>query len=214
MADSGVGFLDKRQAALSLIEDVTMVTVTNAQEHTAVGEKVNAIRAMEKELEAEYKAHPVIVEAKKLQAIKGKLATALEDARKSAKDKMMKWEDAEEEKRQAEERRIQAEQQAKAEEEALAAAVQAEKEGDKEAAAAIINEPIVAPTVVIQKSVPKVAGHSRRMVKRFRLKDPAGKGVKAEYLSPDMVKIGSVVRALGKASEAVVGGIEYYEDAA
>ena len=213
-ATADLGFANKQQAALSLIEETLAVQVTNAEEAQAAGLKVEAVREFEKELEAEYKEHPTVVAAKAIQKLKGELADGLEKARKAAKDRIMKWEDAEEEKRKAEERRIQAEAQKKADDEALAAAAAAEQAGDTQEAEAIINTPVVAPTVVLPKSTPKVAGHTRRMVPKFRLKDPSGKGVKPEFMMPDLVKIGGTVRANKKNAEAIVGGIEFYEEPA
>ncbi len=67
--------------------------------------------------------------------------------------------DAEQERiRQAEERRL-AEEARKAEEDArLAEAVELETNGHKEEAEAVIAEPVEAPVVIVEKTVPKVAG--------------------------------------------------------
>ena len=205
-----VGFASKQQAALSLIEEALAVRVTNAEEAQAAGKKVEAVREFEKELEAEYKEHPTVVAAKAIQKLKGELAEGLEKARRTAKDRIMKWEDAEEEKRKEAERIQQAEAQKKADDEALAAAAAAEQAGDTQEAEAIISTPVVAPTVVLPKTTPKVAGHVRRMVPKFRIKNEAA--VPRQFLKVDEVKVGGVVRSL-KAAHGIPG-VEFYEEPA
>lgn len=267
-----IGFQNKLESTVALVESIKGLIITTAQDFLGAKAKLETIRELEKELDAEYKAHPVIIDAKRLQGIKGDIATMLENARKSLKNgPMLDYERVQELKRIAEEKRIQAEMQRKADEEAAAlakiaaaAAAKAAKEaaalaeierkkaeaaraeaarakakGDAEAlriaqekqaaakaeavriksqaiadkaaadaeAERIKSEVVVVPTVVIEKTAPTV---SRRANLKFSLR-PEG-GVKPEYLEPDMVKIGKVVRALGKAAEATVGGIEVYEE--
>lgn len=166
-----VGFQDKLMATTTIVEEVKSLVVTNSEEHASAGEKVNIIRGLEKELEEEYKAHPTIIEAKKLQALKGDLAKLLEDARKSTKAKMIDFEEKEEAKRRAEEERLRVEAQKKADEETLAAAEKAEKEGKKDEAESIIQNTVVVPTVVLPKEVQKVKGHSYRTIWAVRVDD-------------------------------------------
>lgn len=300
MITTEIVFQDKLTSTVSLVESIKTLTVTTAPEFAAAKEKLERIRTLEKELEAEYKEHPIIVEARKVQTLKGDIAKMLEDARKYLKNgPMLAYELAEEEKRQAEERRIATELKRKADEEAAARAEQvrqeaekvrqiaedeqrkrdeeaaakvetarkeaeaarkradaARKRGDDEAAAkaeaarkeaearrrdeeaerkrqaesaAIAAEAArreaeaeaqriekdaaeAAPvTVIIEKTAPTV---SRRKIQKYRFKREDKTGVKLEYLMPDEVKIGKVVRALGKAAEQTVGGIEVYEEAA
>ena len=205
-----IGFTEKSKTAALLVEQVRALTVTNLEEHRIAGIRVAEIRELEKELEAEYKALPVIVEAKRLQGVKGELAAMLEEARKSGKRKMMDFEDDQERKRQDEERRLQAEAKKKADDEALAAAEAAEKQGEHEAAAAIISDPVAVPVVVVPKQEIKAAGHSRRMVPKFRIANASL--IPRQYLKPDEVAIGGVIRALRGAAN--IPGVEYYEEAA
>lgn len=207
MTTKEVGFSEKLAAAVVVAEKAKAVVVTNAQEHAAAGELVEAVRGFEKELEAEYKTHPTIIEAKRIQTVKSELATLLETARKTAKARQMAWEDEQESIRKAEEARLAAEAKKRADDEALARA----KDATPTEAVAILEEAITAPApvVVLPKTAP--AAKNRRMVKKFRIVNAAA--IKRDYLTPDEVKIGQIVRALGKAAEATVGGIEVYEEA-
>lgn len=205
-----IGFADKLTRAVALVEQVKTLSVKNAQEHQAAGVKVAAIRDLEKALADEYAAHPVVIAAKSLQAQKGGLAKILEDARKTAKCKMIEWEDNEERLRQAEENRLQAEAKKRAEDEALAAAQAAQDAGQHEEAQAIISEPVAVPIVIIPKTVAKIAGHSRRVIPKFRIVNAAL--IPRQYLIPNEVAIGGVIRSLRSA--AYIPGVEYYEEVA
>lgn len=184
--------------------------IASPEAYTACGEIINEVRQLEKDLEAEYKEHPVIIEAKRIQAAKVAIAADLDSIRKGAKAKMIAWDDEQEAKRRAEEARLEAEAKKRAEDEAIAAAAEAEKAGDKEAAQEILETPVAVAAVVLPKETPKVAGHSVRTVWKFRITDE--KKVKSLYLTPDLVKVGKQVRALGKDAEGIVGGIEVYQE--
>ena len=203
-----IGFTEKSKTAALLVEQVKALTVTNLEEHGIAGIRVAEIRELEKELEAEYKALPVIVEAKRLQGVKGELAAMLDGARRSGKKKMMDFEDDQERKRQEEEWRLQTEAKKKADDEALAAAEAAEGQGEHEAAAAIISEPVAVPVVVIPKQEIKAAGHSRRTITKFRIVNPSL--LPRQFLTPNEKAIGGVGRALGLAAN--VPGVEFYQE--
>lgn len=233
-----IGLQDKLNATIALVESLKKITVKTAQQFEIAKEKLDSIRTLEKELEAEYKAHPVIIEAKRLQGLKGDIATMLENARKSLKNgPMLDYERAEEAKRKAEEDKIAAELKKKADEEARQAAeierkkaeaaraeaTRAKARGDAEAerlakekqeaakaeAERIKKEAKEAPVpvVVIPKSTPT---EKRRVVRKFRIVNPGL--IRADYRMPDEVKIGQVVRAVGKPAEQLVGGIYVWEE--
>lgn len=213
-----VGFADKFKAAVALTDQVKAIKVTNRQEHAIADERVKAIRELEKELEIEYKAHPVIVEAKRLQAIKSDLASILEMARKATKSKQMAWEDEQERLRQAEERRLAAgakkqadadaakllAEKAKELKKAIKAGDEAAAEHIKSEAADIKSAAAITPVVVLEKTTPTVA---RRMIPKFRVVNESL--VPIQYRSIDEVKIGGVIRSL-KANHGIPG-VEYYE---
>ncbi len=233
-----IGFQDKLNSTVSLVESIKTLAVTNAKEFLVAQEKLETIRKLEKELEAEYKSHPIIVEAKKLQSLKGDIAKMLEDARKNLKNgPMLTYELIQEEKRQAEERRIAAALKKKADEEAAALAeierkkaeaaraeaARAKARGDAEAERIAKEKQEAAkieamrikeeakksppPTVIIPKTVPTT---KRQTIRKFRIVNPGL--IRSDFLMPDEVKIGKIVRALGKQAELAIGGIEVYEE--
>lgn len=258
-----VGFSSKLKTAMTLVETVKTLVVTSNQELLAAGQKVNTIREIEKELEAEYKAHPIIIDAKKLQAMKSELAEALDLARRSTKKKMTDYEDAEEAKRKAEEDRLAKIEKDKADAEAkrikdeadkkaaddLAAAQRAEAEGDHETAATHLANAeqaeqdgrtaaqeaaaAPAPAVVLPKATPKVAGHSSRMVKKWRIRTKTGAiytseefskktirvpaeeftGLRAQFFMLNHTAVSAHVEGMGKAA-AIPGVLEVWEERA
>lgn len=99
-----------------------------------------------------------------------------------------------------------------AEEKALAAAQAAQNRGDMEAADRALEAP---PTVVVKiesqvERQPEVKGVSTRKTFRFEIIDP--ESIRREFLMPDEVKIGKLVRTMGKGAESMVGGIRVIED--
>ncbi|MFH0915371.1 MAG: hypothetical protein V1912_02860 [bacterium] len=134
----------------------------------------------------------------------------VEDAIKLGKGKLHIWSEAQEKLRREEEDRLRAEAKKKADEDALKAAEAAQKAGDAEGAEVIIEEAAAAPApvVVLPSATPK-RQTVIRMVKKFRIVAPGA--IKREYMTPDSVKIGGVVRSMGKAAEQMVGGIDVFE---
>jgi hypothetical protein len=234
-----VGFAQKFEAVFKFATDAMALQVTDAASHRLVGEEIDAIREHEKTLEAEYKAHPTVIEAKRIQAAKCELADTLKATREALKRRQMKWEDEQEELRKAEEQRLaeKARKEAEAEaarlkaendrkaQQALEAAAIAEQSGNAQAAEAYLNqaeaseeagktavaEAAIVPEVVLPRTAPKTK--NRRKVTRWRYKDPLTKaGIKPDFLTPDETKIGGVVRSLGVAAASLVGGIEVFEE--
>jgi hypothetical protein len=78
----------------------------------------------------------------------------VKDARKALKNRIMAWDDEQERIRREEQRRLDEEARKKAEEETLAMAAQAEAEGDKEAAEALLEAPLDVPSSVVPKAAP------------------------------------------------------------
>jgi hypothetical protein len=87
-------------------------------------------------------------------ALRDKYLTPLEEGRRILKQKMIAYQDQQEQIRREAQRKAEDEAKARAEEEALAAALQAEKEGDTETAEAIISEPVQVAPVIVPKSAP------------------------------------------------------------
>ena len=223
MTDTQIGFADKLKGAMTIAERVKVAVIRHAQDYEAIGRDVSEIRDLEKELEAEYKAHPVILQAKEIQKKKGEIAELLEAARKGGKSKMIAFEDDERARRQAEEAKLAAEAKQKADAEAMEAAELAEKSGDREQAQAIIEAAASAPApvVVIERAVPKVAGHKRRTLVKFCFVDARGNEVNekqagqlglvpSKYWTPDRSKVKGDVDALGTAAK--IPGVRVWEE--
>ena len=124
-------------------------------------------------------------------------------AEKLVKAKMGNYLFKEEEKRAAEERRINGEKR-------LAQAIEAESRGDVGVAESIINgETFIPPVIIAQDEKPQ--GVSSRKIIKWRIKDESQ--IPREFMMPDEAGIGKVVRALGgEAAMKLIPGIEiYYE---
>lgn len=114
----------------------------------------------------------------------------------------------EEKKRQAEEERLRLEALKAEEERKLQEALQLEKEGLKEEAQAVLEEQTFVPTPIVEKSVPKVSGIAMRDNWQFRVVAEAK--IPRMYMTPDLVKIGKVVKALK--DKCNIEGIEVYNE--
>jgi hypothetical protein len=196
--------------ALSIVDQAKAVKVIDSESYTAAGGLWKAIKDMMKEVSDTF--DPIITAAhashKKALEQKAKFYTPLEKAYKDVKKLMSDYDTAQEAIRQAEEARLREIARKAEEERLLMEAIAAEAVGEKEEAAAIINEPVYVPPVVVQKEVPKVQGMSFRTIWKFRIVD--GTKIPRNYMIPDEVKIGQVVRALKK--ESNIPGIEVYEE--
>lgn len=95
------------------------------------------------------------------------------------------------------------------EEKRLAEAEELEKSGRAEEAEALVSKPIhVAPPPAPKPVRPH--GVSVRNTWDYRITNPLK--IKPEYMKPDEVKIGRVVRAMGEQAGALIGeGVEVYE---
>ncbi len=148
-----------------------------------------------------YEAHKALVAKKK------SFSEPIIEARKIAKFKMNVFAEQKEKERRAKEEQLQREAKKRAEEEALQAAIQAENDGDSEAAKAIIEQPVYVPPVSLASDTPK-AKTSTRKVRKFKIINATI--IPRQYLIPDEVAIGEVVRALGENSN--IPGILVWEE--
>lgn len=134
-----VGFAEKFKAAVALIESVTAITViTDKHEYEAAALNHKTLIEFEKQLEDDYKEHPVIKAAKTIQEIKSDLAARLKAAKTGIKNgPMWAFEQAEEKKRLAEEERLRKIEEKRVQDEREAAAKLAQQKADEDAAAAL-----------------------------------------------------------------------------
>jgi hypothetical protein len=187
--------------AIKVIDNVTM---------TAADDLIKSMRLVRKEIGLAFdpiiaKAHAAHKEAK---AQKDRAELPLIQAEEFLKPQIKKYLSDQEMIRLLEENRLRLEAQKAEEERRLAEAAQLEAEGHKEEAEAILDTPapIVMPTV--EKTTPKADMRLYRKVWKYRIINEAD--IPREYLTPDLIKIGGVVRALkGKCK---ISGVEVYEE--
>lgn len=199
-----------RQEALTIPEQAKAIQVVDAETYTKAGEVLITIKALRKKIDATFdgiikKAH----EAHKEAVNQKKVAEApLIEAENIIKPALAAY-DREQERIRREEEEKQREIARKAEEDRrLREAEQAEKEGKQEEAQAIIDEPVYVPPVVLERSTPKVSGISMQKVWKFRVVNQAL--IPREYMIPDQVKIGGVVRATKGSIQ--IPGVEIYSE--
>jgi hypothetical protein len=206
--------------SLTIIDQAKAVIVRDHETYTAAGTLWKSIGDMIKEVkdtfdpicDAAFAAH---------RAATSKRAKYLDPLTKAYKDvkKLMSDYDLEQERiRQAEQRRLEEISRKEEEERRLMEAIAAEealkaagmtKQEAAQEATAIMEEPVSVAPVVVQKSTPKLQGGPvYRTVWKFRIKDVSK--IPREYMVPDEVKIGQIVRALKKQTN--IPGIEPYEE--
>jgi len=121
---------------------------------------------------------------------------------------LRKYTNDQEQKRRAEEIRLQELARKQEEDRRLAEAVAIEQAGDKKLADQVIAAPVEVPPVIVAKSVPKVQGISYTERWTYRVINPAI--VPAEFKMLDEVKIGQYARAMKSAGR--IPGIEIYSE--
>jgi hypothetical protein len=202
---------DVETKALSIVDQAKAVKVTDSQTYLSagvfwkqIGEMISEVKdTFDPICDAAHRAH------KAATTKRAKYLEPLETAYKSVKRLMSDYDAEQERIRKAEEARLQAIAQKEEEERCLQEAILAEQSGNKEEAEAIIETPVQAAPVVVPKSVPKMAGGPvYRTIWKFRIKNAAL--IPKEYLIPDDIKIGGVVRAMKSATS--IPGIEAYEE--
>lgn len=202
--------MEIRRKSSEMLERANALEITDNKAYVAADKMQVVLKEFETAIVNDHKeakftawmAHKAAVaaEAKDLEPVT--------QARKVLKTKMAAWEDKLEKERVAEEERQRKEREKEAAAEREKARKAALKSGDKELAKEIAAAPLQVAPVVLPSAVPE-SKTTIRKIKKFRIMDATL--VKREFLTPDEVKIGGVVRSMGKAAEALVGGIEVYE---
>lgn len=191
---------DVETKAVTIVDQAKAVKVTDAASYQAAGSLYKSIGEMIKEVkdtfdpicEAANKAH------KAATAKRAKFLDPLQDAYRSVKGLMSAWDAEQERLRQEEQRRLEEIARKEAEERAILDAIAAEEEARlngatqeeaEEEAAAIIEQPVYVPPVVVPKAVPKVQGVSFRELWSCECFDVRAlcKGVAEGRVSPECV---------------------------
>lgn len=135
----------------------------------------------------------------------------LDEAERIVKRSMAGYDTEQERLRREEQRRLEALARQLEETERLAAAAALEATGSAEdmvEAQALLDAPAAAVVVPIAKATPKVDGISMRDNWKFEIVDATK--IPREYCTPDLVKIGGVVRAMKGA--ITIPGVRAYND--
>ena len=196
------------ERALSVPDRAKSIIIKSNDDFVKAGEILTAIKSLRKEIDATF--DPIITKAheahKEAIAQKKKVDAPLVEAEGIIKPRMAAWNAEQERLRREEEERLREIARKEEEERRLKEAIAAEQSGNKDEAEAILETPVQAPPVVVPKTTPKVAGVSFTKQWKFRITDP--NKIPREYLTPDEVKIGGVVRALK--DKANIPGVEVF----
>jgi hypothetical protein len=194
--------------ALSVIDQAKALEIINSETYIKAGSFITTIKEMIKEVEdtftpiceAAFKAHRLAVEKRDY------YLNPLKNAQKSIKGLMNSYDLAEEQKRLEEQRKLEEIARRVEEERKLREAIEAEEAGEQEVAEAIMEEAVYVPPVVLPKETPKVKGISFRTIWDFEIVNASL--LPRQYLTPDLVKIGGVVRSLK--DQANIPGVKVF----
>jgi len=194
----GLFLVDKKEQLMALIKQASSLVIKTQQDYNAAKGYLKDIIEAKKDIEADYKEHPVVVAAREIQRRKKELTDAAESARDALKNGQMLEYEREVARRIREEEQHQQELARKAAEEArkkelaeqkaaweaaekarkeamkrndeeAAARAAAEAEAIKQDAREIKNSEIVVPVVVLEK--PKTVTRRKVWVWRAKLKN-------------------------------------------
>jgi hypothetical protein len=202
---------DVTERAMTIVQAAQVLQIKTKDDYVQAAGLWKDLTAMGKEIKEAFngiieKAHAAHKEAI---AQRDKYLDPVDKATKQVKSLMLSYDAEQDRLRRAEEARL-AELARKAEEEArLAEALALEANGQKAEAEAVLSEQVQAPVMIIKKDTPKVEGGPVfRTVWKFRITDAAK--LPREYLAPDEVKIGQVIRALKNMTN--IPGVQAYEE--
>lgn len=209
------------ELALTWPQRAGALTIASPATYTEAGEMLKGIKALRKEVDAAF--DPIITAAhaahREACSQKKRAETPLAEAEQILKRGLIAYDTEQDRIRRDEERRLQELARQEAETQRLNEAAALEREASatqdlsegyhlRREAEALLDAPIVAPVVVLEKSTPKVTGISYRDVWRFRIVDATN--IPREYLCVDEPRIGGVVRAMKGATN--IPGIEVYAE--
>lgn len=204
--------LEKQSESL-VVRARVYTTVQNTSQYTGAVELGRALKAMlsgieefwEPLISSAFKQHRALVARKK------EMTAPVEVAVTKLKLLITSYEYEEERKRREGERIAAEALRKQQEDEAILEAQRLRAAGDSLGADSVIEQAIAAPPppVILQSTVPVMAGKSSRQNWKFRVTNEAL--IPREYLCVDEQKLGAVVRALK--DKAKIPGIEAYPEA-
>ncbi len=199
-----------KQEIINIDNQVLSLRVIDTETYLQAGEIFKAISAMEKKIKAFFdplckkadEAHKALTSAKAIEI--AKLAPLKAHINKEQTD----WNVEQERLRRLEEDRLRREAEKAEEDRRLQAAIEAEQAGEKEEAAAVLEEPLYVPPPIVEKTVPKQAGLAMTTTWRWRLKDI--NLVPRQFLNINETVLNAHVKNLKDRSN--VPGIEVYPE--
>lgn len=205
----GQAIQEVNKLALSVPEQAHLITVIqNNDDYNRAGQILLTIKDIRKKIENTFKPIKQKMDAAKKEVLdQEKLVDKpLAKAEAWIKPLITQYNIEQEKIRKAEEDRLREIARKEEEERQFQAALAAEQSGNKEEAEAIIEAPIQAAPVIVQKTVPKVAGIAITKTWSYRIVNE--KLIPREYLIPNEKMIGSVVKnSQGKIN---IPGVEPY----
>lgn len=200
---------DVTQEALSIPDQVAALRIMDAPSYEYAAEFWKQIGDLMKKVDESF--DPIITRAhqahKEALAQKAKIYNPLDKARREVKGMMEAFDREQERLRQEEAARIREALRREEEERRLAEAVQAEQEGDKDMAEAIMDEAPYVPPVILPKATPKVSGGPVfRTVWKAKVVNPTL--VPREYLMVDETKLNRLAAVMK--GNFKVPGVEFY----
>lgn len=167
MATAEVQVIDAKeieQKALSIPEQARSLKIVDDTTYQRGGEILVAVKGLRKQIDACF--DPIIKKAyeahKEAKAQKTKVEAPLVEGEGILKSAMATYNTEQERRAEEARQRAEADARKRAEDEQVAAAAQAETEGDKATAEAILNAPVEVAPIVAPPPSPKVAGVSYR----------------------------------------------------
>ncbi len=195
--------------ALAVPDQARAIVVTDNASYAAAAELLITIKGIRRKIEDTFKPIKQKMDAAKKEVLDQERAAdaPLRQAEDYLKPQLAKWDAEQERIRREEEARLREEARKREEEARLQAAIEAEKNGQKDEAEAILDEkPAYVPPVVLPKATPKVQGISYRDNWKFRITNP--NKIPREYMVPDEKAIGVIVGRLKERCN--IPGIEVY----
>ena len=194
--------------ALNIVDQSKAIKIIDSETYIKAGTILTTIKDMIKEVEstftpiceAAFMAHRKAIEKR------DGLLNPLKDVSRGIKRAMSSYDLVKEQRRREEQKKLEEIARREEEERKLREAIEAEEAGEKEIAEEILKEEIFVPPVVLLKETPKVKGVSFRTIWDFEIINASL--IPRQFLSPDLVKIGGVVRSLKEATQ--IAGVKVF----
>lgn len=195
----------------SLSAEIANFQVVDSITYNRAGQIVVALKDLKKKIQdyfkpmkdKAYKAWKEICDTERAELSK------IEPYEKKLSGLMISWQVEQERKRAEEQRKVEEELRKREEELRLRVAEELEKQGKKEEAEKLLEEPIDIPTIKVDSEVPKVDGMTTREEWLFEIVDESQ--IPREFLMPDEKKIRAYVRAMK--DKARIPGVKIYKSA-